>query len=199
MAILNKTRKLLWARSGNRCAICRCELTMKSTNNKNDFIVGDECHIVSRNINGPRGNSSKEDKYLNSYDNLILLCKIHHKLVDDQPSTYTVEYLCKVKEGHEKWVRSLLQTDDLNKDLDNVRIELVIEYIKNKRNNYLYRNEAEKAISMLEPRFQFVLQYLYGLFGVRKHSCREVANMLGVSTERIRRLEKQAFRKLNEI
>ena len=28
---------------------------------------------------------------VDSYDNLLLLCRVHHKMVDDQPDTYTVE------------------------------------------------------------------------------------------------------------
>ena len=34
---------------------------------------------------------------VDTYDNRILLCKKHHKLVDDNESTYTVEVLNKMK------------------------------------------------------------------------------------------------------
>ena len=41
-------------------------------------------------------------------ENLILLCGIHHKMVDDQSSTYTVESLRDIKNTHEAWVSSTL-------------------------------------------------------------------------------------------
>ena len=200
MTILDKTRKLLWARSGNQCALCRHELIREPTGNDDDSIIGDECHIIAKNPNGPRGNPSIGKEYIDSYENLILLCKIHHKLVDDQPNTYTVDYLRKVKEEHERWVRSSLQANDLADEFENLDIASVIEYIKNKnRRNATCREQTQRALSMLPPRHQFVLKYRYGLFGVRKHTYAEMASLLGVYSERIRQLEKQAFRRLNEL
>jgi hypothetical protein len=35
------------------------------------------------------------------YDNLILLCAVHHKVVDSDPGTYSVEWLRKMKLDHE--------------------------------------------------------------------------------------------------
>ena len=40
--------------------------------------------------------------------NLVLICKVHHKLMDDQPGTYTVARLRQMKEAHERWVRETL-------------------------------------------------------------------------------------------
>jgi len=44
------------------------------------------------------------------YENLILLCNIHHQLVDAQPETYPVERLQAIKRDHEHWVQKRLQT-----------------------------------------------------------------------------------------
>jgi hypothetical protein len=107
MAISDKTRKLLWGRSGNRCAYCRRELVMSAAGD-NDSIVGDECHIHARRADGPRSNTSMSIYELDDYENLILLCKFHHKMVDDQPNTYTANALKNLKKKHEKWVRETL-------------------------------------------------------------------------------------------
>jgi hypothetical protein len=109
MSISDKNRKILWARSGNRCALCKCELVMSATDVDDDSIIGDECHIIAREANGPRGDSSWDETQLNDYNNLILLCKVHHKLVDDQQNTFTKEILHKMKEQHEEWVRETLE------------------------------------------------------------------------------------------
>lgn len=108
MAISDKTRKILWGRSGNRCAICRHELVVDATPADDESLVGEECHIVSPTDRGPRFDESLPDDQLDDQANLILLCRIHHKMVDDQQETYTAELLRTLKENHEKWVSSLL-------------------------------------------------------------------------------------------
>ena len=107
MTISDKTRKLLWGRSANRCAICHRELVMTATKD-DDSIVGDECHIHAKSADGPRSNSLMSVDQLDDYENLILLCKVHHKMADDQPNTYTVDALKDLKKKHEKWVQEAL-------------------------------------------------------------------------------------------
>ena len=104
MALTNKTRKLLWGHSGNRCAFCKCELIMGSTPEDDESVVGEECHIVARESGGPRNDLNFPKKKLDQYDNLILLCRVHHKMVDDQENTYSVEHLRRIKKEHEQWV-----------------------------------------------------------------------------------------------
>ncbi len=106
MAITDKTRKELWAKSGNRCAICQKELVDKISNDENSFIVGDECHIISSKEAGPRHKPGLKD--YDSYDNLLLLCKNHHKEIDENCNTYSEEILRYIKTKHENWVNETL-------------------------------------------------------------------------------------------
>src|SRR5262245_55221876 len=108
MAISDKTRKVLWGRSANRCAICRRELVVHATPHDDESVVGEECHIVSAQMNGPRYDPALLKQTLDSYNNLILLCRVHHKMVDDQSETYTVAILEQIKTNHEKWVAEKL-------------------------------------------------------------------------------------------
>lgn len=101
MAITDKTRKLLWGRSGSRCAICKQELIISANSKDGEAVVGDECHIISGDINGPRHDSSYPANKIDSYENLMLLCRVHHKMVDDQPSTFIAEILRQIKNNHE--------------------------------------------------------------------------------------------------
>ena len=110
MAISDKTRKILWGRSGNRCAICRQELVMDANDLDEESVIGDECHIVARKPTGTRGDSPLSLRERDRYENLILLCKIHHKLIDDQPNIFTVERLKDIKRRHETWVRATLKS-----------------------------------------------------------------------------------------
>lgn len=108
MAITDKTRKILWGRSGNRCAMCRRELVIDATSADDEAIVGDECHIVSRKGQGPRHDPAFPTERLDEAENLLLLCRVHHKMVDDQCETYTVVLLSQLKRNHEKWVSECL-------------------------------------------------------------------------------------------
>ena len=108
MGISLRTHKLLWGRSGNQCAICKTELVVDSGNPNDDpSIVGEEAHIVARSESSTRGSCgglSAEGR--DKYSNLILLCRTHHKQIDDQPSVYTAARLREIKAKHEREVKS---------------------------------------------------------------------------------------------
>ena len=117
MGISLKTHKILWARSGNMCAICKNELIVDSMCDADDpSIIGDEAHIVARRDTFTRGDfDSLTPEQRDHYSNLILLCKIHHKQIDDQPSYYTVERLREIKVRHEQEVRAKRSEGDEQK------------------------------------------------------------------------------------
>ncbi len=108
MSISDKTRKIFWGRAGNRCAICKKELVVAATSDDNESIIGDECHIISGKPDGPRYDPSFSPKKSDNLENLILLCKVDHKMVDDQYETYTVHILRQMKNNHELWVSERL-------------------------------------------------------------------------------------------
>jgi hypothetical protein len=108
MAVNDKTRKILWGRSGNRCAICRVELVVERTSTDAESVVGEECHIRSATPDGPRHDPAYPIEKLDSIDNLLLLCRVHHKSVDDQSVTFDAEKLEQMKASHERWVRDSL-------------------------------------------------------------------------------------------
>jgi hypothetical protein len=113
MGISLKTRKMLWGRSGNRCALpsCRKELLEDETETDDASIVGDEAHIVAREEDGPRGKSELTPEQRDKYTNLILMCKNHHKMIDDQPLKFTVQALIKMKQDHIAWITKNLSPD----------------------------------------------------------------------------------------
>jgi hypothetical protein len=121
MGITLKTHKMLWTRSANRCALpsCRRVLVENETETDDASIVGDEVHIVARENEGPRGISDLTPEQRDKYDNLILMCKVHHQLIDDQEKRYTVEILHQMKIKHIDWVNKNLSPDiDKQKDDD---------------------------------------------------------------------------------
>jgi len=94
-----KSIKKLFALSGNICAFPGCDLPMVETSGT---ITGEVCHIKARNTGGSRYDPQQSDKERNDYKNLVLLCRHHHKIIDDEPEIYTVDALSGMKSIHEE-------------------------------------------------------------------------------------------------
>ena len=108
MAISDKTRKILWARSGNKCCLCNTDLVTSPKEPFATTVIGEECHIVSEATNGPR-NSVILDFQYDVEDNLVLLCANCHKKIDSNVAYYTVEKIKEIKENHTEEVRAKLE------------------------------------------------------------------------------------------
>ena len=119
MAISDKTRKQLWAKSGNRCAICKEELFQKPEVENGGLNVGEECHIISAKEKGPRHVAGVPN--YDTYDNLLLLCRNHHKEIDTLIETYPEEILRFMKTNHENWVTESLQSKLDNSERKNAK------------------------------------------------------------------------------
>lgn len=99
MPVSEKTRKTLWVKAGGRCSICQEQLiTDPEAAEDEPSVYGEECHIVAQSRGGPRAEDIDD---LDGYENLILLCRKHHKQVDDQVAHFTVERLRRIKHDHE--------------------------------------------------------------------------------------------------
>lgn len=158
MAITDKTRKLLWGKSGNRCSICKTEL-FTNKENKNIFNLGEECHIISSKKNGPRHKSEIKD--YDFYDNLILLCRNHHKEIDELTDTYTEELLRYVKKNHENWVQKTINKAINEKEEEPrflVRITSGKELLRIITDSHGYRTDYDEPINEEE------VQYIGNIF-----------------------------------
>jgi hypothetical protein len=99
--------KLLFARSGNRCAFPKCPAPLAL----NGTLVGEICHIKGDKPGSPRYDAAQTDEERHAYGNLIILCPTHHAVVDDDPESYTVERLHKMKSDHEAMVTPIPDAD----------------------------------------------------------------------------------------
>jgi len=110
MAIPQKDLKLLWGRTGNRCAICQHRLSEDKNSVNESFLLGEQAHIVSEELEGPRGKSPLSAEERNSYPNLILLCPICHTKIDKNIDDFPTERVHMLKSRHELWVEQTLST-----------------------------------------------------------------------------------------
>jgi hypothetical protein len=89
--------KRLFAHSANRCPFPKCTSALVV----GESVVGEICHIEADQPGGPRYNARQTPAERHGYDNLILMCPTHHKVIDDDEETYTVEKVKAMKAKHE--------------------------------------------------------------------------------------------------
>ncbi len=114
MKLSRKDTKLLWAQAGNRCSYrfgsesCAHPLTLNGQGE--GVVIGIECHIIGKKASSARYASDCPNR--ESYENAILLCPIHHKLVDDKRQVYTVGVLRQMKTEHEAAIGAVDKSTD---------------------------------------------------------------------------------------
>lgn len=104
----------LWVKAGGRCEICNKylledELTTTPIN------LAERAHNVgiSGGKRSARSNNDLDFEERNNEENLLLLCRDHHKLIDTYSEKYPVELLHEIKLEHEKIIKFLTgMTDD---------------------------------------------------------------------------------------
>ena len=148
-----KTKIMLSGRAAIRCSFpeCRRELVFDATETDDASLVGENCHIVAKSKNGPRGNSALTEKERKKYDNLIFMCGVHHKLIDDQPNTYTVDVLLQMKKNHEDWVKSNLEYDFQKQEDDEKYASYIEEWASRVRLNE-WREWSSLVLSSDQPK-----------------------------------------------
>lgn len=112
-SIPSKTRLRLWVAAGGRCEYPGCnqrlfrdDLTLAAMNTA--YIA----HIVADSPNGPRGDKILSEKLAKEFSNLMLLCDVHHRLIDKEDvDGHPVELLTAFKAQHEDRIDRLTGID----------------------------------------------------------------------------------------
>lgn len=94
------TIKRLFAVSGNRCAFPKCPLPL--VDEASGKVTGRICHIKAQSPGGARYDENQTDEERHGFGNLVLMCPIHHDVIDSDEDSYTIERLFQIKAEHEK-------------------------------------------------------------------------------------------------
>ena len=97
-----RTVKRLFAVSGNKCAFPDCRTPLVDA--AGGSVLGEICHIKGEKPGAARYDAAQTNKERQDFDNLILLCGVHHKIIDDNEQVYSVEKLREWKTSQEaRW------------------------------------------------------------------------------------------------
>lgn len=134
------TVKRLYAVSHNQCAFPACDLPIVELSGT---VTGIICHICARSKGGPRYDPKQTDEQRHHFDNLILLCGRHSKVIDSEPKLYTVKRLQEMKEAHQEPARNDLSVQD-GKNIANLLVSYRDIYFQASQ-IYIERLEAAHA------------------------------------------------------
>ena len=93
------TQKRLFAVSGNRCAFRQCPQPL--VDELAGKVTARICHIKGNKPTSRRYDRLQSEEERQGFENLILMCPIHHDVIDADDLTYTVEVLRTLKAEHE--------------------------------------------------------------------------------------------------
>jgi len=100
----------LWTRSGGRCEFHGCnEYLLEDELTTNQAKLADIAHIVARSANGSRGEDPMPLTERNKFENLMLACTTHHRMIDNKrlADHFPKELLMQYKQDHEARIRHL--------------------------------------------------------------------------------------------
>jgi len=108
-SISKQTRWKVWLKSGGRCEYRGCnkplwrdDETMKQMNRA--YLA----HIIADSPDGPRGKEELSDELSDDFENIMLLCDTHHRLIDrEEVEEHPPELLREYKREHEERIERL--------------------------------------------------------------------------------------------
>ena len=82
----DKTLKILFAASGNRCAFPGCDRALVAPEDDitAEMVLGEIAHIVGLAEGSARWRADMSDAERNAPENLLVLCRDHHRIVDEK-------------------------------------------------------------------------------------------------------------------
>lgn len=120
-------------KSGNKCSFPNCN---EEILNDEDKYIGQLAHIEAAEPNGPRYNQNQTDEERRAEDNLMFMCYKHHKIIDNDTKTYTVQILKDMKHDHETTMNKV-------KRLTKEQIKKIVKETIRQEKSYLKDKSSE--------------------------------------------------------
>ena len=107
--ISDQKKLILMGICGGKCEFRGCNNSVVE-----DMLTGDKsnfsnyAHIIASSENGPRGDKNLSKMLSDDENNIMVLCRNHHKDIDDFPEKYPADLLKEMKKEHEDYIQDLM-------------------------------------------------------------------------------------------
>ncbi len=101
------TRRTIAARSGFRCAVCRCQTEGPGLDPAKAVSIGEAAHITAAASGGPRYDATLTPERRSHADNGLWACKNHHAIIDRDDKRYSAPDLVRLKQRAEDLAQRL--------------------------------------------------------------------------------------------
>ena len=118
--------KVLWGKSHNQCALCKSPV-IKRKESGSEYPIGEMAHIYGENPTAARYNPDLDERFVNSYENRILLCPNCHTEIDKNEEDYTTDKLFKIKKEHEEECERTLRS--LIPDITFSELDIALKFL----------------------------------------------------------------------
>lgn len=145
-AIPIKTQMKLWTLSAGRCEFLGCnEIVWRDSLTFTEGNYSNIAHIISWTPTGPRGDQVFSPKLATNFNNLMLVCGKHGKMIDEKNNIdrYTIDKLQSFKSLHEERIK--IQTS-----VKEARKSTVIRLQSNIRGRRVEVSQSDVYIALLE-------------------------------------------------
>ena len=106
--IPEKIKMTLVAKSGGVCEFLGCNQNLFEDDiTKTQINFSEMAHIIASSPKGTRGDKVLSQKLQIEESNVMLLCPIHHKIIDTHGEIYKKEKLTEMKIKHEEYIKHL--------------------------------------------------------------------------------------------
>ena len=143
-----KTIKRIFAVSGNKCYFPNCNTPL--VDKGIGTVIGEICHIKGKKSESTRYDPYQSDEERHGFDNLVLMCPLHHKVIDDDSDSYTVSRLKEIKVEHEKIHAGGMEPSD----------EIVNQFILNHTNQQKWQEFYNRMANTDPKHLGIDVQYL---------------------------------------
>lgn len=109
-----RNKIVLWARAGGRCQYqgCNRPLVGDLVSGRDTLNAAYVAHIVAESPDGPRGDVLRSPVLADAVENLMLLCDVHHRLIDREGlADHPEERLLAMKAEHERRIELVTGID----------------------------------------------------------------------------------------
>ena len=127
---LRSDLEALFGLAGGMCSFDECRERIIDSHEipERPIIHGQIGHIIAASDNGPRGDPHMTADERRRYNNLILVCPKHHKIIDTIDEKYPAPLLRSYKATHEVWVQR--QTQEAMDQFTDVELEVACKAIE---------------------------------------------------------------------